>query len=245
MMAKPLRLLIPLTCLWLAGCDARSDDDAQLNALDNELTAMTDGGRPAQDPQLAEALAAQIMVDPGLTQSSNANAVRPPNRPDSDQVPVLPPPGDPVDARTLTAAPPAARDCPECRAATKAFTLAALAGQQAGNARCLASLRYSAAWANRLPDAFAVYPGGRVNEAAGNDADGCALRIVSFQAGGPVTKVVDYYHSRAKAAGYDAEHKRDGAQHVLGGTRGAAAYLLYAKARGGGGTDVDLIVKGG
>lgn len=56
MMAKPLRILIPLTCLLLAGCGGQSDDDAQLNALDNELAAMNDG-QPAQDPQLAEALA--------------------------------------------------------------------------------------------------------------------------------------------------------------------------------------------
>ena len=243
-MAKPLRILIPLTCLLLAGCGGQSDDDAQLNALDNELAAMNDG-QPAQDPQLAEALAGQIMVDPGLTQTSNANAVRPPNRPDSDQVPVLSPPGDPVDPRTLKSAPKASSDCPECRASAKALTLGALAGQQAANARCLAGLRYSAGWAGHLPAAFAVYPGSRLNEAAGNDAGGCHVRIVSFRAGGPVDKVIDYYFTRATAAGYDADHKRDGAQHVLGGTQGAAAYIVYATARRDGGTDVDLIVKGG
>lgn len=239
-----LRILVPLTALLLAGCGAKTDDDAQLNALDNELAAMNEA-RPAQDPQLAEALAGQIMVDPGLTQTSNANAVRPPNRPDSDQVPVLPPPGDPVDPRTLKSAPKAVEDCPECRASGKALTLAALAGQQAGNGPCLAGLRYSAGWAARLPASFAIYPGGRVSEAAGNDANGCGLRIVSFRAGGGVDKVVDYYFTRATAAGYDAEHKRDGALHVLGGTRGAAAYIVYATARTDGGTVVDLIVKGG
>lgn len=46
------------------------------------------------------------------------------------------------------------------------------------------------------------------------------MRIVSFRAGGPVDKVIDYYFTRATAAGYDADHKRDGAQHVLGGTQG-------------------------
>ena len=90
-----------------------------------------------------------------------------------------------------------------------------------------------------------VYPGSRLNEAAGNDAGGCHVRIVSFRAGGPVDKVIDYYFTRATAAGYDADHKRDGAQHVLGGTQGAAAYIVYATARRDGGTDVDLIVKGG
>lgn len=244
MKAMRPRILIPLTALLMAGCGAKTDDDAQLNALDNELAAMNEA-RPAQDPQLAEALAGQIMVDPGLTQSSNANAVRPPNRPASDQVPVLPPPGDPVDPRTLTSAPKASTDCPECRASGKALTLAALAGQQAGNGPCLAGLRYSADWTARLPAGFAIYPGGRVSEAAGNGANGCGLRIVSFRAGGAVDKVVDYYFTRATANGYDAEHKRDGTQHVLGGTRGASAYIVYATARADGGTDVDLIVKGG
>ena len=245
MIAVPLRILIPLVCLLLANCGGgASDDDAQLNALDNELAAMNDGS-PARDPQLREALAGQIMVDPGLTQSANANVVRPPNRPVTDQLPAMPPPADPVDARTLKAAPAPTRDCPECRASTKAYTLAALAGQQARNAGCLSGLRSAAGWAGRLPGAFAPYPGSRLAEAAGNDAPGCGLRIVSFRAGGGVGKVVDYYYTRAVQAGYTAEHKMDGTQHVLGGTRGEAAYILYATPRAEGGSDVDLVVKGG
>lgn len=244
MIASSLRALVSLACLSLVACGGPSDDDAQLNALDNELSALHDG-QPARDPQLAEALAGQILVDPGLTQTSNANAVRPPDRPVTDQVPTLPPPADPVDARTLKSAPAAATDCPECRAAKSALTLGALAGQQARNARCLEGLRYSAGWATRLPQAFAVYPGSQLAEAAGNDAGGCALRIVSFRAGAPAAKLVDYYYTRATAAGFDAEHKRDGTQHVLGGTRGAAAYMLYATTRPDGGSDVDLIVRGG
>jgi len=243
MMAKSHYILIPLGCLLLAACGGKSDDDAQLNALDNELAAMNDGS-PTRDPQLREALAGQIMVDPGLTQSSNANAVRPPNRPASDQLPSLPPPADPVDARMLKSAPVAARDCPECRASAGAFTLAAKAGQQPGNAACLSGLRYSATWANRMPQALAPYPGSRVAEAAGNDANGCGLRIVSLRTAAPAAKVIDYYYTRASGAGYSAEHKLDGAQHVLGGTRGPAAYMVYATARPGGGTDIDLVVKG-
>lgn len=236
-------ILIPLTCLLLAACGSKPDDNAQLNALDNELAAMSDG-RPSRDPQLREALAGQIMVDPGLTQTANANAVRPPNRPPSDQVPSLPLPADPVDARTLKKAPLAARDCPECRAAAGAFTLAAKAGQQAANAACLSGLRYSAAWAQRLPAALAPYPGAQVAEAAGNDADACAFRIVSLRTAAPAAKVVDYYYTRVSSAGYSAEHKMDGTQHVLGGTRGEAAYMIYATPHDGG-TDVDLVVKGG
>ena len=244
MMAMSRRILVPLGCLLLAGCGSGQDDDAQLNALDKELAAMNDGS-PMRDPQLREALAGQIMVDPGLTQSANANAVRPPNQPVSDMLPSLPLPADPVDAKTLKSAPLAARDCPECRASAGAFTLAAKAGQQAGNAACVGGLRYSAGWAGRLPAAFAVYPGGQVAEAAGNDAQGCALRIVSIRTSAPAAKVIDYYYTRASGAGYSAEHKMDGAQHVLGGTRGDAAYMIYATARTGGGTDVDLVVKGG
>jgi hypothetical protein len=237
-------MLIPLGCLMLAGCGGANDDDAQLNALDKELAAMNDGS-PARDPQLREALGGQIMVDPGLTQSANANALRPPNQPASDKVPSLPLAPDPVDARSLKSAPPASRDCPECRASASAFTLAAKAGQQAGNAACLSGLRYSAAWAQRLPGAFAPYPAAQVAEAAGNDAAGCGLRIVSLRTSAAASKVIDYYYTHASGAGYSAEHKMDGAQHVLGGTRGDAAYMVYATQRSGGGTDVDLVVKGG
>lgn len=244
MMAKSHYIFIPLGCLLLAACGGKADDDAQLNALDNELASVNDGS-PTRDPQLREALAGQIMVDPGLTQSSNANAVRPPNRPASDQLPSMPPPADPVDARTLKSASVAARDCPECRASAGAFTLAAKAGQQPGNAACLSGLHYSAAWANRMPGVFAPYPGGRVAEAAGNDANGCAFRIVSLRTAAPATKVIDYYYTRASGAGYSAEHKLDGTQHVLGGTRGQAAYMIYATTSSGGGTDVDLVVRGG
>ena len=55
MMAKSHYILIPLGCLLLAACGGRSDDDAQLNALDNELASMNDGS-PTRDPQLREAL---------------------------------------------------------------------------------------------------------------------------------------------------------------------------------------------
>lgn len=243
MMARMRPILIPLACLFLGGCGGRPDDDAQLNALDNELAAMNDGS-PARDPQLREALAGQIMVDPGLTQTSNANALRPPNRPPSDQLPSTPLPADPVDARSLKSAPTAAKDCPECRGAANAYTLAAKAGQQAANAACLSGLRYSAAWAQRLPAALPPYPGAQVAEAAGNDANGCALRIVSLRTTAPPAKVIDYYYTRASGAGLSAEHKMDGTQHVLGGTGGNGAYIVYATPRGGG-TDIDLVVRGG
>lgn len=243
MMANMRSILIPLGYLLLTACGGQSDDDAQLHALDNELAAMNDGS-PARDPQLREALAGQIMVDPGLTQTANANAVRPPNRPASDKVPSMPLPADPVDPRTLKAAPAAARDCPECRASAGAFTLAAKAGQQVANAACLSGLRYSAGWAQRLPGAFAPYPGAEVAEAAGNDSHACAFRIVSLRTAASPAKVIDYYYTRASGAGYTAEHKTDGGQHVLGGTRGEAAYMVYATPRDGG-TDIDLVVKGG
>lgn len=97
------------------------------------------------------------------------------------------------------------------------------------------------------PDAAGLcpYPGSRVAEAAGNDANGCGFRIVSLRTAAPAAKVIDYYYTRASGAGYSAEHKLDGAQHVLGGTRGQAAYMVYATAGPGGGTDIDLVVKGG
>jgi hypothetical protein len=48
-------------------------------------------------------------------------------------------------------------------------------------------------------------------------------------------------------AGYSAEHQLDGAQHILGGTRGRddGAYVLFLTPRKDGGTDVDLVANNG
>lgn len=241
-------ILLALLSLPLAGCGKDPSPQADLDALDKDLTD-ANASAPARDPALTASLADQIMVDPGLTQQSNADAVRPPPRPDPGSTPpvdiaAIP---DRVDARALNHAPAASADCPECRAATGALTLGALAGRQSSprTADCAAGVAYSAGWANRLPADLPLYPDARVVEAAGAARPGCALRVVTFVSSAPLGKIVDWYYTRARAAGYSAGHKADGEQHVLAGQRGDDAYVVYASPRAGGGTDIDLVVNAG
>lgn len=237
-------LAIVIATLALASCGKPPAAQQDLDGLDKELT---DSAGNSRDPALTAALHDQIMVDPALAQSANANVVRPPSRPDAGSVP---PDGigaraDGVDPATLRHAPAAEADCPECKRADGALTLGELARRQAnrGIADCAPRIGYSASWANRLPADLPLYPDARIAEAAG--AQGCGLRIVSFASAAPMARVIDWYYTQARRAGYAAEHRTDGTRQVLGGTRGEAAYMLYVSPRAGGGSDVDLIVNTG
>lgn len=236
-----------LLLLALAGCGRAPSAETDLDALDRELA---NAAVPARDPALTAALADQIMVDPTLAQGSNANAVRPPPRPDPGSTPPIDIAriADPTNPATLRHA-PAARDCPDCATRRGALTPATLAARQPapslGRADCAARIGYSAGWANRLPAALPLYPDARVAEAAGSNGGGCSLRVVSFASGAAVDRVIDFYYTRATAAGYSAEHRADGAEHLLAGTRGDAAYAVYVSPRAGGGTSVDLVANAG
>lgn len=240
-MTFPLRsaLLLPLA---LAACNRASTDQQDLNSLDAELTDAT------RDPAVATSLGAQIMVDPRLAQSANPGGVRPSAQTGPGAVPAdVALQKDPVDPATLKRAPAPSNDCPECKSADGALTLGALAERQktpdAGV--CAQKIGYSAGWANRLPAALPLYPAARLSEAAGADKDGCRLRIVSFSSSAAVQKMLDYYYTKASAAGYSAGHSTDGRQHVLGGVRGNDAYVVYVTARTGGGSDVDMVSNAG
>jgi hypothetical protein len=241
-MTFPLRtaLLLPFA---LAACNRSSTDQQDLNSLDAELT-----NGAVHDPALTASLGEQIMVDPRLAQSSNTDVVRPPTRPEGGAVPPEGPlKADIVDPRTLKPAPVASNDCPECKSADGALTLGALAERQKAPdaAACARAIGYSAGWANRLPADLPLYPGARLSEAAGADQNGCRLRVVSFASAAPMQKMLDYYYTKAMAAGYSAGHSTDGRQHVLGGVRGNDAYVVYVTARKGSGSDVDMVSNAG
>lgn len=232
--------LLPAT-LMLAACGQPPAARQDLDSLDRELTAAANGSE--RDPALSAALRDQIMVDPALTQSANANVVRPPGRPDPLSVPVDPTAGraDGVTAGDLKPAPAARRDCPACRSAAGALTLGELAIRQSGGSRCGGAIAYSALWATRLPADVPLYPDARVREAAGDAS--CGLRVVSFASSAPVGRIIEWYNARVTRAGYTAEHEAEGAMHVLGGTRGASAYIVYATRDPAGGSHVDLLVR--
>ncbi|MDB5682874.1 MAG: hypothetical protein JWM75_572, partial [Sphingomonas bacterium] len=131
--------------------------------------------------------------------------------------------------------------------AAGAGTLGELARSQAAGranapaADCYRNLQFSAGWAQRLPAAVPLYPDAQVSEAAGNDAPGCGVRIVSFASGAPLQTLVDYYYTHARRGGYSAQHQLSGSEHVLGGDKGRAAFLVTFRPHRSGGTDVDLV----
>lgn len=241
MTARPLALLVAVAPL-IHGCGQQPAAQQDLAGLDRELTAATTAN--ARDPALTASLGDQIMVDPALAQSANADVIRPPARPDPGSVPVVANGGG-ADPAGLKTAPAARPDCPECRAAAGALTLGELAARQTNRtmAGCANRLTYSAGWANRLPADMPLYPDARIDEAAG--ADGCGLRVVSFASAAPTTRVIDYYYTKVTSVGYSAERKAANGMDVLGGTRGEAAYMIYVSARPGGGSAVDLVSNAG
>jgi len=132
-----------------------------------------------------------------------------------------------------------------------AVTLAELARRQAGvnagppaaaaGGNCASAVRYGHEWAGRMPAPFRLYPRARLGEAAGSQTELCKLRIISFTTDVPIDRVLGYYYTQAKRAGYDAEHLLVQGEHQLGGTKGDLAYVIFARGGAGGRTDVDIV----
>ena len=242
MMARILPFAAPtLALLALAGCGGQAPEK-NLARLDQELI----DGDNAVDPALASALEDQIMVDPALTAQANGDAVRPPSRAYSAPVPAdnvadAAQPAAP-DPSKLMATPPPTRGNAIDRAEAS-MTLGELAEAQGGSPGCAAKVQYSTAWANRLPQQLPLHPQARVSEAAGVDSAACAMRVVSFSVPAALQPTMDWYYTKAKQAGFTAEHQAQGDAHSLGGTGGPYAYIVFLSPRSDGGTDVDLVVQ--
>lgn len=224
----------------LSGC-RDNPDKADTSPLDQELVDA--------DPAIKGALQDKIMVDPKLSGQANRNALGPGNSPVDGGVPAIP-----AGRATAAAEAAAAMKAGKLVKAPGALpfeensgdtpkTIGALASQQS-RVKCESPLSYDRAWAERLPAAFNVYPRATVREAAGVKDDKCNLRVVNFQTAASLQGVLDYYNTLAIRAGYDTDHRVRGEEHMLGGTNGDFAYVIFAR-RDGGMTDVDLIASGG
>lgn len=166
------------------------------------------------DPALTSALEDQILVDPNLVQQSNPNTVRPPETPVQAQYP--------AGGQTPTAS----------------------GGDAATLSACGVPFSYGNQYASRLPAQFPMYPGGRLTEAAASDRGDCHIRVVTFATADPVNRVLEHYRSLAARGGFSAEQQARGADQILGGTSGDAAYyLIVTPTRAG--SDVALIVNNG
>lgn len=236
-----------MAAIPLSGCRDNPEAKSDLAPLDDGLTS--------GDPAIKGALEDRIMVDPKLAGQSNRNAAGPGNRPNDGTVPGL------AAGKAATAAEAAAAlkagkllrapkalpfeaGCDGCEAQARPVTIGALAREQQKGGGCDAKLTYGNGWANRLPAAFKVYPRATLREAAGIAGGKCNLRVVNFQTAASMQAVLDYYHTMAVRAGYTSDHRVNGNEHMLGGTKGDLAYVLMMR-RDGGMTDVDLVASGG
>lgn len=204
------------------------------------------------DPAVSGALGDQIMVDPNMS-GANGSAVAanngkieiPPQQRSPEAIQAARDEAMVQAGGNLKSAP-----APQTGSASSLVESAATAAQvaqeaKASSADCTKKAQYSATWAAKLPKDLPVYPRGAVQEAAGTDADGCRLRVVNFVSPVTVGDVIDFYYTKATGAGYGAQYRLDGTDHVLGGRKGGQSYLVYARKLGNGLTEVDLIASGG
>ncbi|ATW03180.1 hypothetical protein [Sphingorhabdus sp. YGSMI21] len=226
---------LPLT---LAACGSNEASEEELAKLDDNLTS---------DPAMNDALEDAILVDPELTDQANRNAIRGANGAADGSVP----PGTGEDGRAAAKAALGGKiqSAPKPRQMTsddETLTLGDKAELQEARQNkpvCKEKLTYDMAWANRMPPEFAVYPKANVQEAAGK----CDLRVVSFTTATPIKNIVDFYYTKAKQGGYDAEYLLRGSEHVLGGSKPNqdSAYVITLNKRSGGGTVVDIVASNG
>jgi hypothetical protein len=230
--------ILTISILALAACsDAPTKKD--IDKLDAELS----GKASEADPALTAALEDQIMVDPSLSNQSNADSIRPADEP--LQAPIPPEPkgdnlgGSISGSGTATAS-----------ASKGTVTLGQLAQQQASVDKanfngCGLDVDYSMGWSTRLPGDLPLYPRARVAEAAGSNKGNCNLRAVTYTANAAPRALVDYYVATARKAGYSAQHKLDGGAHIVAGTRGNEAYYVILSEARGGGTSADFVANNG
>ena len=236
---RPLLLASAMTLL-VGGC-GWSDEEADPVAED--------------DPAVAAALGDQITTDPDLAQQNRADSAAFIPSQDASlptvengaeaiaaaRTEALQLVGGPGKMRKAPVAEDAAGTLPAGAALTAAARAAAAPG---GNGDCAARAQYTMQWAARLPAAFPVYPRGAVQEAAGTDASGCALRVINFVTPVPLGEVMDFYFSRARAAGFSAQRVLKDGDDVLAGVKGPASYVVYARRLPSGNTEVDLVTNG-
>lgn len=237
---RPL-VFITLPSLLLAACGS-GEKDAELVA----------GGA---DPALSEALADQIMVDPDLaSQNEQASGgrmagggtalpaeINTPEEISAARQQALKMVGG--TGRMLVA--PVAEliegEVPQAAALTAAARAAA---SPAGKGNCAEIAGYTMAWAAKMPASFPVYPRANVQEAAGTDEGGCALRVVNFTTPVAIEDVLGFYYTRARSAGFKVDRYRQGAEDMLGGVKGKASFLVHARRIETGHTEVDLVTGG-
>ncbi len=236
-------LLLPVlsASLLLAGCGKGKSDQ---------------GDKGEDDPALTGALGDQIMVDPDLAGQNRGNAAisgggpangeLPPEQKTPEAIAAARSEAARLSGGVIQSAPAPVASAAATGGVTAAETALSVPASLGEN--CPDKVEYAMSWVSRLPATFPVYPRGHVQEAAGTDKDGCRLRVVNYVTPVAVKDVIDFYYTRARSAGYDAEYALSSGEtrdHVLGGSKDVAAYVVYVRTLANGLTEVDLVANGG
>ena len=231
--AAALSLALPLALL--AGCSNEPDGET------------ADG---TSDPASEQALNGDLMTDPDMAGNNEGDAAL--SGSGDGSVPAINTSPEAIAAARSRAAElvggsnalrpaPAPRDLGAQATTTPAMQKAAQAAISPSGGNCAERVEYSTAWAAKLPGAFPVYPRGNTQEAAGTDEGACALRVVSFRSPVPLEDVLAFYHTRALANGYSAEHVKAAGDNIISGTQGDAAFVVYGRRLPSGLTEIDLV----
>lgn len=208
-----------------------------LAACGGDGTADVSSTADHADPLMAAMLAQQIMIDPDMVATNNANQLA--SFAEADGSMPRPDVGPEAAARAraeaidLVGGSGALQPVPDAASGEPP--------RDAMLARCIAAAQPGFRWAAAMPQSFPVYPQGAVLAAAGSDASGCAVRAISFATAVSVDDVLAFYVTRAKAAGYTMQHQISEGDNVLSGTGSSGRLLVQARGDDSGLTSVELV----
>ncbi len=231
-MAYRAALILPLSLLAACG--------------DRERTAIAP---EARDPAVMAALYDPLMVDPDLASQNRPYAALDGGGPPSATIPLVKRSDEAVAAAKAEAAKLLGKEIPSAPSpasgdddaiSPESIGLAA-ASLSAEGKRCAAKLGYSARWVLALPPALPIYPRAHVQEAGGNDLDGCKLRAVNFLTPVALGDVTAFYHAWLIKAGAAPALRSEGADTVLTASQGSARFRVNIRKTAEGLTEVDLI----
>jgi hypothetical protein len=114
-----------------------------------------------------------------------------------------------------------------------------------GKVPCEGAANWSAIWATRLPQPFAPYPRGHVEEALGADDGACHVRSVTYRIGVTPAEALDFHAAQAAKAGLSVDHRADGEDHALVMRKGGLSATIYVKPGPEGLAEVHIVTNGG
>lgn len=210
---------------------------------------------PAElDPAVAQALSAPLMSDPDLARLNEANAAL--TGSGDHSLPLQVANAEAIrDAQDRAIALAGGRsslvEMPEPEAIADApadsplVLLEDVASRVADSRTCLSEVRYSAAWAARLPASHPVFPRGAVTEAFGQDGRTCALRATRFVTPVPAEDIVQFYATLARREKIAFTYSVSEQLWRLEGGKPGMDFVVEVRPSLLGGQEVDLVVASG